>query len=151
MSKTAMDEVTRQQVGMSKAVLGLPQCAPNISGDILLGTRPFQDDLYATQLRFYLKLQQQDDRRWSKDALLDHLRGTWVSPYMKHIIKIKDEVGMIRGPVTNKQIQVVVGHYSLQKINDKIYDLNLPALKKVTKLEVAPHVNESKESQVLLA
>ena len=137
-------------VGMSKAVLGLPQCAPNISGDILLGTKPFREDLYSTQLKFYLRLQQQDNRRWSKDALLDHLKGDWVSPYLKHIVRIKEEVGMIRGPVTNKHIEIVVGYHSLQKINDKIFDLDLPALKKVTKLEMVPHVDESQESQVIL-
>ena len=149
MSKTAMYEITRQQVGMGKAVLGLPQCAPNVSVDILLGTRPFVEDLYAVQLKFYLRLQQQGDNRWSKDALLDHLRGSWASPYLKHIIKIKEEVGMIRGPVSVRQVQLVVEHYSLQKLNDKIYSLDLPALKKVDKRQVSPHVDESEESQVL--
>ena len=148
MSKTAMDEVTRQQVGMARAVLGLPQCAPNVSGDILLGTRPFVDDLYDVQLKFYLRLQQQDNKRWSKDALLDHLRGSWLSPYIKHIVKIKEEVGMIRGPVSRRQVQLVVEHYSLQRLNDKIFNLDLPALKKADKRGMASHVNESQESQV---
>ena len=128
MSSTAMEEVSRQQVGMSKAVLGLPRCAPNISGDVLLGTRPFKEDLYSTQLKFYLRLQLQDDKRWSKDALLDHLRGSWVSPYIKHIIAVKEEVGMIRGPVSARQVEIVVGHYGLQGLNNKISKLDLPAL-----------------------
>ena len=148
MSETAMDEVTRQQVGMSKSVLGLPQCAPNISGDVLLGTKPFKDDLYAMQLKFYLRLQQQDESRWSKDALLDHLRGSWFSPYIKHIIGVKEEVGMAWGPVSRKHVDIVVDHYSLRKLNDKLYSLDLPALRRVTKFAVAPHVNESEESQV---
>ena len=148
MSITAMDEVTRQQVSMGKSVLGLPMCAPNISGDVLLGTRPFRDELYAMQLKFYLRLQQQDNGRWSKDALLDHLKGSWASPYIKHIVEIKKEVGMAQGPVSRKHVDIVVDHYSLQKLNDKLYNLDLPALRRITKFSVAPHVNESEESQV---
>ena len=151
MSTTAMDEVTRQQVSMSKAVLGLPQCAPNISGDVLLGTKPFRDDLYAMQLKFYVRLQQQADRRWSKDALLDHLRGSWASPYIKHILGVKKEVGMVQGPVSARHVDIVVNHYTLRKLNDKIFSLSLPALKRVSKLAVASHVDESEESQVSLA
>ena len=148
MSETAMNEVTRQQVGMSKAVLGLPQCAPNISGDVLLGTRPFREDIFRMQLKFYVRLQQQKDSRWSKDALLDHLRGSWPSPYIKHIVAMKKEVGMVRGPVSAKHVDIVLRHYSLMKLNAKIFSLDLPALKGVNKLAMASHVDESKESQV---
>ena len=150
MSETAMNEVTRQQVGMSKAVLGLPQCAPNISGDVLLGTKPFRDDVFGMQLKFYVRLQQQKDSRWSKDALLDHLRGSWSSPYIKHIVAIKKEVGMIRGPVSAKHVEIALRYYSLEKLNAKLSSLDLPALKGVNKLAMADHVDESEESQVRL-
>ena len=148
-TKTAIDEVMRQQVGIGKSALGLPQTAPNISVEVLLGLKPFKEELYRMQLKFYYKLCTQDEKRWSKDALLDHLLGGWRSPYLIYISEVKKEVGMFRGPVSNRHVDIVLDYYGLKLLNNRIDELNLPAMHRVKKREKSSHVDESPESQVM--
>lgn len=144
----AIEEIERQQSSLGKSILGLPRTAPNLSAEVLLGMKPIRQILYSMQLKFYLRVQKQEGSRWSKDALLDHLRGTWHSPYIQFIHRIKQEVGMNRGPVSFRHVDLVLNYHFLKKLNDKIFKLDLPGLMQVSKLEMANHVDETQESQV---
>ena len=93
-SKQTILDISRQQSSVGKFNLGLPSCSPNISTSVILGLKPFKELLYAAQLKFYVRLSNQSNDRWSKDALLDNLCGEWKSPYIKMLGDIRQEVGI---------------------------------------------------------
>ena len=62
-SKSAIDEIERQQSAVGKFNLGLPLNAPNISASSILGIKPFRELLYTAQLKYLLRLFNQDSRR----------------------------------------------------------------------------------------
>ena len=145
----AIEEIERQQSSLGKFILGLPRTAPNLSTEVLLGIKPVRQVLYSAQLKFYLRIQKQERSRWSKDALLDHLQGKWHSPYIQNICKIKKEVGMDRGPVSNRHVDMVLDYHCRKRLNDRIYKADLPGLLRVSSLERADHVDETQGSQVV--
>jgi hypothetical protein len=147
-TNTCIAQLDRCQAAVGKDVLGLPVCAPNVSVQALLGLRTVREALFRAQLKFFLKLQGQDNTRWCKDAFLAHLYGSWDSPYLRMIDSIKREVGMMRGPETARHVDIVVGAYFHQVMNDEIVRLNLPALHQRNEKKKSVHVNEGKASQV---
>ena len=110
--------------------------------------KPFKQLLYASQLKFYAKLSMQDDSRWSKDALLDHVLGGWDSPYIKYIGAVKEEVGMRKWPINAKHVDAALNCHFLLKTNSEIERLSTPALEPLAKRARMEHVDESEESQV---
>ena len=149
-SQAAIDDIDRLQSALGKSTLGLPPCAPNISPSVVLGFPTFKEQLYAAQLRYLVTLFDQDENRWSKDALLDHLRGNWTSPYVKYMGEIQAELNLVKWPSTRKEVQTLVECYFKERCNNSIEKLSLPALKPINRRERMTHVNESRESQVNL-
>ena len=146
---TALKELDRLQMTVGKEVLGLAVSAPHAAVEVLLGVRPVREVIFTRQLKFFNRLKNQDDARWSKDAFMDHLLGGWSSPYLKMIYDIKEEVEMIRGPMSGKHVDLVLQHHFVTILNEKISNLDLPALHYVEKRGRAVFVNESKTSQVM--
>ena len=149
-SKQVITEISRHQSSVGKFNLGLPSCSPNISASIILGLKPFKELLYSAQLKFYVRLSNQSNARWSKDALLDNISGRWPSPYIKMLSGIKREVGMFRWPVSTRHVDIVLSHHFMQETNSEMQRLHLPALVPISKRQRMSHVNESLESQVIL-
>ena len=149
-TKQSINEISRQQSCVGKFNLGLPSCAPNISSSVILGLKPFKELLYSAQLKFYVRLSNQPNDRWSKDAFLDNICGDWPSPYIKMLGEIKQEVGMFKWPVSNRHVDIVLSHHFLEETNAEIRRLELPALVPLAKRQRMSHVNESVESQVSL-
>ena len=147
-SKSAIDEIERHQSAVGKFNLGLPLNAPNISSSCILGIKPFRELLYTAQLKYLLRLFNQDSRRWSKDAFLDHLNGTWNSKYIKYMTDLRDEVGLKRWPRSIKEIKLSLEAHFLKRTNVEIDRLDLPALEPLAKRARMEFVNETKESQV---
>ena len=147
-NETCLSELNRLQMGVGKEILGLPVCAPHVAVEVTLGLRSVKEVIYGRQLKFYLRLKQQESSRWSKDAWMDHLLGGWTSPYIAMISAIKHEVGMVRGPVSNKHVDEVLRHHFTAILNVKITNLGLPALNKVERRARADWVNETESSQV---
>ena len=147
-TEQAISEISRHQSSVGKFNLGLPACSPNISSTVILGLKPFKQLLYAAQLKFYVRLSNQSRQRWSKDALLDNLSGGWPSPYIKMLSQIKQEVGMVKWPVSNRHVDIVLNHHFLEQTNSEIQRLNLPALVPLSKRQRMNHVDESSESKV---
>ena len=147
-SKSAIDEIERRQSAVGKFNLGLPINAPNISSSCVLGVKPFRELLYTAQLKYLLRLFNQDDRRWSKDAFLDHLKGSWSSPYIKYMTELKKEVGLSRWPRSLKEIKIALVSHFLTQTNKEIDRLALPALEPLAKRARLDFVNETRESQV---
>ena len=147
-TKGAIMEIERRQSGVGKFTLGLPQNAPNISTSTILGVKTFRELLYSAQLRYLVRLFKQDNRRWSKDAFLDHLEGGWASPYIKYMGEIRFDLGLLRWPRSNKEIDIALTYHFLKENNDQIEHLSLPALEPLAKRARMEHVNESDNSQV---
>ena len=96
----------------------------------------------------YVRLSKQPKDRWSKDALLDNLCGGWPSPYVKMLGAIKQEVGMLKWPVSYRHVDIVLSHHFMEETNSQMRILNLPALVPLAKRQRMSHVNETVESQV---
>ena len=147
-TKTVIQEIERLQSSIGKFCLGLPTCAPNIATTSILGIKPFKELLYLAQWRFFIRLIKQEDTRWSKDCLLDHVRGGWSSPYIRYLGEVRLEVGMYRWPRSVKEVEVALSSYFLRINNSDIQRLSLPALEPQVKRSRMEHVNESFFSQV---
>ena len=148
-NETCLGELNRLQMGVGKNVLGLSVCAPHTAVEALLALRTFKEVVFSIQLKFFVRIKMQDDTRWSKDAFLDHLLGGWDSPYLKMIYDVKLEVGMQRDPVSARHVDLVVRHHFTAQLNQRISDLNLPALQRVERRVRADHVEESLASKVV--
>ena len=147
-TKQMITDIARQQSSIGKFNLGLPTCSPNVSTSVILGLKPFKERLYSAQLKFYVRLSNQSNDRWSKDALRDHSSGDWPSPYLKMLGEIKQEVGMARWPASARHVDIVLSHHFLEGTNSEIRRLDLPALAPLSKRMRMDYVNESLESQV---
>ena len=147
-SQQVIENISRQQSAVGKFTLGLPSCAPNVSTPAILGLKSFKELLYSTQLKYFVRLFNQPDDRWSKDALLDHIFGGWNSPYLSHLASVRNEVGMDRWPVSVKEVDIILDYHFTKVINDEIERLSLPALEPLAKRRRMDHVNESQDSQV---
>ena len=140
--------VERHQLAVGKSALGIPVSSPSAAVTALLGLKEIKEVLYRSQLKFLVRVRQQDHKRWSHDAYLDHINGGWKSPFVANIYKIKKEIGMVRSPVSAKHVDIVVSHFFLDLLNKRISNLNLPGLRPVTKKRKFNHVMESDSSQV---
>ena len=149
-TETVISEIDRIQSSIGKFTLGLPQSSPNISTTTILGTASFKELLYTAQLKYLVRLLKQDDRRWSKDAFLDQVRGEWESPYIRYMSKIKDELGLHKWPGSIREVKVVVYNHFLEVNNRAIENLALPALQPLAKRARMDFANESQESQVFV-
>ena len=143
-----IDDISRQQSAVGKFTLSLPVCAPNVTTLAILGLKSFKEQLYSTQLKYFVKLFTQPDDRWSKDALLDNIFGGWSSPYLNYLASIRNEVGMDRWPVSMREADNVLQYHFLKVTNDEIERLSLPALEPLAKRRRMDHVDESHDSQV---
>ena len=146
---TFINNVERMQCSVAKDMLRLDACTPNVVAQAILGVKSFKEVAISTQLKFFLRVFKQESSRWSKDAMSAHFQGTWRSPYIAYIEGLKREVGMTRGPVSARQISLVVERHCLQLTNDKIFAMGLPALDILDNLVLRDHVNESDSSQVM--
>ena len=147
-NESTIRELDRHQSSVGKFTLGLPSGAPNVSTAAVLGVRSFRVELYSRQLKYFVRLLSQSSDRWSKDAFLDHLHGGWPSTYVRYMASVRDEVGMLRWPASNKHVDIVLNHFHLSRTNQELKRLNLPAVQSVAKRARLEHVNESPASTV---
>ena len=147
-SEQAIGDISRQQSSVGKFTLGLPSCAPNVSSLAILGIKSFRELLYSCQLKFFVRLVNQPDDRWSKNALLENIHGGWASPYLNYLASIRNEVGLDRWPVSVKEVDIVLQHHFLKTTNAEIERLDLPAFEPLAKRRRMDHVNETLNSQV---
>ena len=147
-SSHAIQSISRTQSSIGKFTLGLPVCAPNVASTALLGIKPFKQLLFSAQLKFFVKVFNQPEERWSRDALMENILGGWRSPYIDLLSSIKSEVGMFNWPSSFKEVDLILEHHFLSVTNKEIKRLDLPALEPLTKRRRMDHVNESTNSEV---
>ena len=147
-SSHAIQSISHTQSSIGKFTLGLPVCAPNVASTALLGIKPFKQLLFSAQLKFFVKVFNQPEERWSRDALMENILGGWRSPYIDLLSSIKSEVGMFNWPSSFKEVDLILEHHFLSVTNKEIKRLDLPALEPLTKRRRMDHVNESTNSEV---
>ena len=149
--KSTFEELQRHQVAVGKFALGLPASAPNVSVEALLKFDPVKAIIYRAQLKFFVRLMEQSSDRWSKDALIDNLSGEWRSPYLAYISSIKQEIGLVRGPVSTKQVDIVLNHHFSQECKKEVRRMGLSALEPLAKRGRHSFICESESSEVRVA
>ena len=122
---TAIKDIERIQSQIAKYALGLPISAPNICAQVDLGLKPFRHILYELQLKYYNRVRSLSDERWVKQALLDHLSLAWESPYLEHIFKIRNDIGLISVPFDSR-LSSSLNNWSLSNVNSDLQQLALP-------------------------
>jgi hypothetical protein len=148
LSNTFLDDLDQIQGSIAKFMLGLSVSAPNVCSQVVLGLKPVRQVAWAAQLGYYVRLLRQDSRRLSKDAFLDHLSGTWDSPYMRYISRVKREIGVVCGPLTPAHVKMVLNIHFLGVTNARISSLAIPTLRPLRGMRRLSCVNETSESQV---
>jgi hypothetical protein len=125
--------------------------APNVVAQAILGLKTFKHLVYSAKLKFYVRVMKMTEERWSKDAMLDHLSGRWLSPYVTNFVAIKNELGIVQTPVSARHVDLILDDFFIGMTNRKIVSLGLPAMDQLRRLRLRDHVDESVESQVAKA
>ena len=149
LSIATVDELDRCQARVYKELLEFRRCAPNITGEVLLGVKSVRQVLYTGVMKYLVRLKGQPESRWSKDALKAHLLQRWDSPYLAYIARIRTEVSAVVTPVSARHVDIIMtGHFDYE-LNKSISGLKLPAVQEVDKREMGKHVCEREASRVL--
>ena len=96
---TRIAEIERIQSQVAKFALGLPASSPNFCAQTELGWKSFRQMLYERQIKFYFRVLFLDSSRWVHQALIDHLSGTWASPYLDYISAVRSKLGIFSAPL----------------------------------------------------
>ena len=97
-SETTIEEIEKVQSQVAKFALGVPINTPNICAQSELGMKKFRHQLYNRQLGFYFRILYLPKSRWVHQALMDHLEGSWDSPYLQYISSLRRQVGLFQAP-----------------------------------------------------
>ena len=148
-SETHILEIERIQSQVAKFALGLPQSSPNVCAQTELGWKPFRQQLYERQLKFYFRILYLNENRWVHQALKDHLSGSWQSPYLAYIHTIRTRLGIFSAsslPIFWKKISF---HHFIANVNKQILQLQLPWLQPLESFSRTAYVCESKWSRTI--
>ena len=147
-SESTIVTMDRTQSQLTKALLGLPLSAPNISANTDLSMKTFRHRLYEKALKFYWRLLNLPSERWSHRALREHMDGGWDSKYVSFILRIREEVGLLAIPPSQALLSHHLDVYFLQVVNATICSLELPALAMMTTFKNEVVISESEDLQV---
>ena len=145
--ETRIKEIERIHAQVAKFALGLPFSAPNFCAQTELGWKPFRQLLYESQIKFYFRVLYLDQKRWVHQALLDHLSGNWVSPYLTYMAAIRSKLGIFAAPSKPLVWKRLSHAYFMKTTNNTI--AHVPWLQPLESLARLPHVCESRWSTVI--
>ena len=111
------------------------------------GWKSFRQLLYESQIKFYFRVLYLDRKRWVHQALLDHLSGTWNSPYLTYISAIRSKLGIFAAPSHPVVWKRLSFKYFLSTANNTI--AHVPWLQPLERFARLPHVCENKWSTVI--
>ena len=145
-SQTTIDSLDQESARWAKDTLNLPSNTPNIVSQLLLGVPSFKQIIYTNQIKFHMRLRNMPAERYAAQALKENLEGGWVSPYIKHIYKIRSEIGMVSFPPSEDLVDSFVGTFCIEKLNEKLEKLkSVPQLEPVCKLTRARSAKEGED------
>ena len=126
--ETKVSELESIQSQVAKRILAVSKNTVNIAAQTELGFPPIRMVLYLRQLQFYFRVLRLPDSRWAKVALLDHLRGSWASPYLAYIYKLRSTVSLFSEPPNKHYLRQHLYHWALSMTNSSLLSHHLPGL-----------------------
>ena len=123
-SEQTIVSIERVQSQLAKQLLGLPQHAPSVCAQSELGLKPFRMVLWQQQLSFYLRALRLPTSRWVSKVMHEHLEGSWRSPYIAYIARIRGYVGLERLPPTDKYLRLHLKAWWIRNVNAQLQDLH---------------------------
>ena len=141
-SEQSIEAIESIQAKLAKAVLDLPVSAPNVCAQTELGLKPFRLVLWQHQLSFYLRALNLPSSRWVSMALEDHLSGSWESPYMVYITKIRQRVKLLEMAPSQKYLKEHLVSWALEEVNERVSRLSCTSINPVKKFSRELYVCE---------
>ena len=123
-SKTTLDALDREQAKWAKQSLGLHQTCSNTAPQILMGAPSFKELIFQQQLKYFMRLQELPETRYAAQALIEHETGGWRSPYLHHMAKIQEELGIVQLPPSAEFIDEIVSSHCLAELQIKVASLS---------------------------
>ena len=94
-SKATINSLDLESARWAKDTLNMPTSTLNVCPQVLLGVHSFKQIIYNIQLKYFSRLQNLPSSKYAAQALVEHVRGGWKSPYLNYINKLRTEVGMV--------------------------------------------------------
>ena len=142
-----IDEIERIQSQVAKYALGLSKTSPNICAQTELGMKTFRQQLYERQLKFYFRILHLPEGRWVHQALLEHLSGSWASPYLLYISALRSKLGIFTAPSTPRVWKQLVSAFFLGSANTAVAGLEW--IRPLKTFARQPYVSENDLSTVI--
>ena len=150
-SESKLAELEIIEAKVAKRILGVTFNTTNICAQSELGLKPIRLHIYLLQLKFYFRVLRLGSHRWVKVALLDHLSGTWYSPYISYICKLRKEVSLFAEPPTLRYLSIHMHQWALARTNTMISSHTLPYVAPLTSFKKKQYVFAHKNLRVLAA
>ena len=115
--ETRILEIERIQAQIAKFALGVSSTCPNLCAQTELGLKPFRQLLFERQLKFYFCVLFLHEDRWVHQAMMEHLSGSWQSPYVMHISHVRAALGVFFATSDPGKLKKSVGDYFLASVN----------------------------------
>lgn len=133
-TNTKIEKLERIQCQVAKRVLGVPVSSPNVCTQTELGLRSLRHLLYERQLKYYTRVLHLPKERWVNRALMEHLQGSWPSPYLAYITKLRCELGMVDYILSARMVEIKLSFHFTVDLNQKTRAMLLLAIGQVESL-----------------
>ena len=139
-SEAKFEELETIEAKVAKRILGLPVNTSNVCGQTELGLKPIRLVIYLQQLRFFFRVLRLSSRRWVKIAMLEHLSGSWDSPYVSYICKLRQQTSLHSEPPSLHYLGVHLHQWALARINGSVLKQSLPCIQEITSFKKQAYV-----------
>ena len=127
-SETRIAELECIQSRVAKRILGVSKNTSNVCAQTEIGFKPIRLLLCLQQLKFYFRVLRLPDSRWVKVALLEHLSGGWVSPYLTYICNLRTAASLQDEPSSMLYLRKHMFQWALWRTNIFFTNTSLPCL-----------------------
>ena len=148
-SETKISELETIQSQVAKQILGVSKNTSNICAQTELGFKPIRLVLALCQLQFYFRVLRLPDSRWVKIALLNHLTGTWHSPYLAYITKLRTATSLYEAPPSLLHLRRHLFQWALFQTNSALHSSHLNHIQPLFSFQKALYVCLSKHLNVI--
>ena len=148
-SEAKFAELESVESKVAKRILGVANNTSNVCAQTELGLKPIRLVIYLKQLKFFFRVLRLSSRRWVKVALLDHMSGSWQSPYLTYICKLRIETSLHSEPPTLHYLSVHLHQWALAMTNETVLNQTLPCVEVVTSFKKKRYVFSHKSLSTL--
>ena len=146
-SESNIEEIEKVQSQVAKFALAVPINTPNVCAQSELGMKKFRHQLYNRQLGFYFRILYLPKSRWVHQALMDHIEGSWNSPYLQYISSLRRRVELYKAPSLSMHVKGLCYEYFLAETNSVLKRMEwMPTIDSFSR---QPYVSENQFSSVI--